>query len=113
MFYTLIKIFPPGGHEHSVIDILDSLKGPIMAITDCLDCSIMIETDRSSAVCYTEQWRTRKALELHLRSTLFSRVLEAMECSYQPPIVEFYEINAIGGLELVEQARQVIAATQQ
>lgn len=105
MMLTLIKIYTPAGHEQSVIDVLDTLKGPVTAISDCLDCTIMVEAERNSAICYMEQWRSREALEQHLRSALFSRVLEAMECSCQPPKIEFYEVNIIGGLELVEQAR--------
>ena len=31
------------------------------------------------------QWRSREALEQHLRPVLFSRVLEAMECSRPSP----------------------------
>jgi len=40
-----------------------------------------------------------------LNSNLYSRVLEAMECSCKPPDVEFYEVINVGGLELVNLAR--------
>lgn len=105
MYFSMIKIYPPPGNEHRVIDVLDSLKGPISAVADCLACSITVETDGTGAVCYSDQWRTREALDKHLRSALFSRLLEAMECSHQSPDIAFYDVTEVGGLKLVEQAR--------
>ncbi len=108
MYLSLIRIYPSQGNEHSIIDVLGSLKGPVAAIADCMACTITLETDETGAVCYSEQWRTREALDQHLRSTLFSRVLEAMEWSCKPPDVAFYSLRGIGGLELVEQARTIL-----
>lgn len=105
MFISVVKIFPPPGRAQAVIEILETLKGPIAAEASCLGCSITVEAGEGGAICYTEQWRTREALDRHLRSPLYSRVLEAMECSYQPPEVDFYEATDVGGLELVEKAR--------
>jgi quinol monooxygenase YgiN len=109
MYLSLIRIYPSPGNEHTVIDVLDSLRGPITAKVDCLICTVMVETDGTGAICYSEQWRTREAQEQHLRSALFGRVLEAMEWSCRPPKVEFYEVNAVGGLERVEQVRMTNA----
>lgn len=105
MLLSVVKIYPLPGREDVVADVLSSLKGPVSAIADCLGCSVAIEAGEGGAVCYTEQWRNRAALDRHLKSSLYSRVLEAMECSRQPPEVEFYEATGVGGLELVEYAR--------
>ncbi len=104
----MIRIYPAPEHEHAVIDVLDSLKGPVTANADCLACAISVETDGSGAVCYQETWRTREALEQHLRSPLFGRVLAAMEFSRQTPDVAFYDVTQTGGLDLVEQARSIV-----
>jgi len=108
MYLSMIRIYPAPEHEHAVIDVLDSLKGPITANVDGLACAISVETDGSGAVCYQEKWRTREAFEKHLRSTLFDRVLAAMEFSRQPPDIQFYDVTEAGGLDLVEQARVII-----
>ena len=105
MFVTWIKIFPPAGSEPAVVDVLQTLEGPLSGIADCLDCSIMTGVGQGGYVCYVEKWRTRSALEKHLRSTIFNRVLEAMECSQHLPEVAFFEITEVGGLSLIEQAR--------
>lgn len=105
MYFAVIRIYPYPGREQAVIDVLDTLKGPTAASTDCLGCSVAVESGEDGVICYTEQWRTRDALDRHLCSQLYGRVLEALECSRQSPDVEFYEATAAGGLELIEQAR--------
>lgn len=60
---------------------------------------------RGGAVCYTERWRTRGALDRHLSTPLYCRVLEAMECSCQPPQIEFLEVTNVSGFDVVERAR--------
>lgn len=108
MHLSMIRIYPAQEHEHAVIDVLDSLKGPITANADCLACAISVETDGSGAICYQETWRRREALQQHLRSALFGRVLAAMEFSRQPPDVTFYEVIQTGGLDMVKQARLIV-----
>ncbi|OKY74643.1 MAG: hypothetical protein BM485_12415 [Desulfobulbaceae bacterium DB1] len=106
MYLSIIKIYPSAEMEHVIIDVLESLKGPSTANVDCLDCTITVGTDNERRViCYTEQWRSREALDRRLGSASYSRVLEAIESSQLPPVVLFYEMNVIGGLELVERAR--------
>jgi quinol monooxygenase YgiN len=105
MYLSVVKIYPPPGSMPTLLDVLESMKGPVATLSDCLGCSVTVEVGENGAVCYTEQWRTREALERHLRSPLYGRVLEAMECSCRPPEVEFYEVTEVGGLELVEKVR--------
>ena len=106
MYLALIKIYPSPEMEPIIIDVLESLKGPNAGNADCLDCTITVgNDDESRVICYTERWRSREALDRHLRSARYGRVLEAMESSQLPPVALFYEVNDAGGLELVELAR--------
>jgi quinol monooxygenase YgiN len=105
MLQSIIRIYPRPGAEQTVLEVLESMKGQIAALNDCLGCSITVEVGEGGAICYTEQWRTREALDQHLRSPLYGRVLEAMECSSRTPEVEFYEVAEVGGLELIEKVR--------
>lgn len=105
MIFALIKIYPLPGREHSIIEVLDSMKGPVTALADCLGCQVLVETGEGGAVCYIEQWRTRQGLDRHLRSTLYGRVLEVMERSRLPPEIDFFDAVNIGGLELMKAVR--------
>ena len=105
MYLSIIKIYPSPGSEHIVVDVLESMKGQIAAITDCYGCSVSVESGEGGTICYTERWRDREALDRHLRSALYGRVLAAMELSHTPPVIEFFEATKAGGLDLVELAR--------
>ena len=101
----MIKIFPAPNSGSAIIDVLHSIVGPVDANADCLGCSVTAEMGEGGQILYLEQWRTKQALERHLRSQLFSRVLEAMEFSQVTPEIGFYEVSCVGGMELVELAR--------
>jgi quinol monooxygenase YgiN len=105
MILCMITIYPSPGEESRIIDVLDSIRGAMAANTDCHGCLFATEAGKSGAICYMERWRTREALDRHLRSALYCQLLEAIELSRIPPEVEFFEISTIGGLDVVEKAR--------
>lgn len=105
MLLSLITIHPVPGDESKVLDVLDSVQGLIAANADCRDCLFTAVVGPGKSICYMERWRTREALDRHLRSPLYCRVLEAIELSRTPPTVEFYEIISLGGLDLIESVR--------
>jgi quinol monooxygenase YgiN len=105
MIISIIKIYPPTGSEQRIIDVLESIKVLIVNLSDCLECSVAVEAGKDEQICYMEQWRTREALDRHLQSPLYGRVMEAMELSRLMPEIAFFESSSIGGLELVKNAR--------
>ncbi len=105
MYLSVIKIYPPPGRKKAIIDVLVRMKYPNEKDIDCLGGSVSFESGKGGAVCYMERWSTRDALDRHLRSSRYCRVLEAMECSRQSPEIEFFEVINIGGLDVVELAR--------
>ena len=105
MFLSIITIHPFSGDASKIIDVLNSMRGLVAIDADCKGCFLSVEAEERTSICYMERWRTRAALDKHLRSALYCRVLEAMELSRMPPTVEFYEIADIGGLDLIERVR--------
>ena len=105
MFFSIITIHPLPGEDVKIIDILDSMRGLTAANPDCQGCCLAIESGERKAICYMERWGTRDALERHIRSSLYCRVLEAMELSRLPPEVEFFEGHGVGALDFIEQIR--------
>jgi quinol monooxygenase YgiN len=105
MLLAMITIFPSQGKTSTVLDVLESMRGMIATNPDCVGSTLAVEGDEGGSIHYTERWRTREALDRHLRSSLYCRVLEAMELSQYPPKVEFFAVQDIGGLDLIEQAR--------
>jgi len=107
MYLSIVKIDALPDQEHTVMDVLESMKGPTSALAGCLGCSLTIEGGPGGTICYQERWRDRESLDRHLRSALYSRVLAAMELSRTPPVVEFFELTKAGGLDLVESVRVI------
>jgi quinol monooxygenase YgiN len=107
MILSIVRIYPRPGIEQNILEVLESLKGPMSSLADFLGASIAVEVGENGAICYLERWGSHEALDRHLCSPLYVRVLEAMECSCRPPEVEFLEVTELGGLERVEKARIV------
>lgn len=105
MLLSFVTIQPRPGDLAKLIDVLDSMCALLATDIGCLGCHLMVDAGENPSVRYLERWRNREALDRHLRSSLYCRVLEAMELSAQPPGVEFFEVLDTGGLEVVEQAR--------
>jgi len=105
MLLSIITIYPLQGEKSKIIEVLESVQRLVVTKTNCQGCLIAVEAITDNSICYMERWRTRETLDDHLRSTLYGRVLEAMELSCLPPTIEFFEITDIGALDLIESAR--------
>jgi quinol monooxygenase YgiN len=105
MLLAMITIFPTQGKAATILDVLASMRGMVATNPDCAGSALTVEGVEGGSICYMERWRTREALDRHLRSPLYCRVLEAMELSQSPPKVEFFTVQDVGGLNLIEQAR--------
>ena len=105
MLLAILTIFPLPGEESRIIEVLDSLRTVVAPNGECLESVITVAPGDGGLICYTERWRTREALEQHLSSPLYSRIFEAMELSRQPPKLEFLQVQEVGGLDMVAEAR--------
>lgn len=108
MILSLIKIFPANAKEQEILDILLSVRGPTLATSGCLECSIYEEHDDERAILYLEKWQSRKVMVSHLRSPLYPRVLKALELSARHPEIFFYELAGAEGIELIVRERSSI-----
>ncbi len=102
---SLVKIVPTPENRKQVLDILFSMKGPIQAIHGCLACNICMEEGEEGIIMFLEHWLTWDDFIRHIRSDLYSRMLEAMELSRKEPEVSFFEVTAMKGMELIEAVR--------
>jgi hypothetical protein len=51
------------------------------------------------------KWEAVDGLMKHLRSDTYKHLLLLMELSPSPPVSQFYTVEEVRGLELVQQAR--------
>ncbi|HTY21386.1 MAG TPA: antibiotic biosynthesis monooxygenase, partial [Geobacteraceae bacterium] len=59
------------------------------------------------AIIYLEKWLSSDLLYRHIRSELYSRVLEAMELARETPQVFVVDIGTAEGMKLIREIRKV------
>jgi quinol monooxygenase YgiN len=102
---SVIRIEPIPEKREEILCIFRSIKGPILAKSGCLDCLISEEDGDEGAILFMEHWQSWEDFTRHIRSEIYSKILEAMELSRQMPNVSFYEVSAIKGMELLRAVR--------
>jgi hypothetical protein len=75
------------------------------AIPGCLGCWISENDALDDRIHYAEQWESEAALDQHIRSDLYRRVLAAIDLSRQTPEVTIYQTIKTAGFELIQALR--------
>ena len=106
MVLGTVRILPPPDRRASVIEVLRTVQGPVRAQPGCVACEIYEEQGPDSAIVFLERWDPDEALEGHLRSDLYRRVLAAVEMSGGAPDIRFERVSSSEGIELIERLRR-------
>ena len=88
-----------------MLEILRSVVGPAESQPGCLSCHIYEEDGPVQATVLCGHWKTPTALQEHILSDLYLRVLAACELSKQPPEFCFHHISKTQGMDLVHKLR--------
>jgi quinol monooxygenase YgiN len=92
--------------QHSeLLEILRSVLGPTEAQPGCLSCHIYAEEGPDHAIVFGAHWETEAALQEHIRSDFYRRILVACELSDRPPEVSFHHVSRTQGMDLIQQLR--------
>ena len=105
MIIGTIRLLPPSNRRAEVLELLRSVRGPLRVQPGCVACDIYEEDESQPAVVFVERWASKEALEAHLRSDMYRRILAAVELSGGPPDIRFEHVSVIEGVEIIEQAR--------
>lgn len=100
-----LKIPVSPDQRGTVLEVLRSILGPVLAQPGCAGCHIYEEQSPEAGVVLVERWESEAALEAHIRSEFYRRILAAIELSGGPPEVRFEHISASEGMELIERLR--------
>ncbi len=105
MVISILKVLPLPGNRDAILEILRSVIDLILGQSGCMACACYEEHNNARAVLYVEQWSSKDALHRHIRSSLYRRVISAMELADKAPEISFYEISQPMGIELIEALR--------
>ena len=107
MIVGMLRI-PLASNRHAeVLEVLRSVKGPVLAQPGCKAYHIYDEQGQDPAVVLVERWESRATLEAHIRSDIYRRILGAIELAGAPPEMSFEVVSAREGMELVERLRRL------
>lgn len=106
MFLSVIRIVPVPEKRDGLLEMLISVAKQTKLLHGCAGCTVYEESGNGNAVLFLERWGSREALDRHVRSDLYIRVLHAMDLAREPPEISFYEISGEKGLELIHELRE-------
>jgi len=84
---------------------LVSLTGPTAVSPGCMDCNVFQSFQDDNELLVEMNWESPEDLMCHLKSDTYKRLLLLMELSPRPPVIQFYSVQELRGLDLVEAAR--------
>ncbi len=105
MVEVVLRLVAPPHRAEELVRTLRSLMLPLQAAPGFVSCRLYTEADRPEALCYLEEWGTPEALDDHLRSSHFTRLLSLMEAAAEPPELRLNWIAEVKGLEYLEKVR--------
>jgi quinol monooxygenase YgiN len=105
MIVGTLRILPAPDRRAEILKVFRAIQGPVLAQPGCAACHIYEEQGPEQVVVLVERWESHAALEAHLRSEAYRRILGAIELSGGPPEVCFDYVSATEGMDLIERAR--------
>jgi quinol monooxygenase YgiN len=105
MMIEQLTIRAPRGKRQQVADAIFSLLGPTEVKPGCMKCQLLQSWHDPDRLVLQSSWKTPEDLTSHLQSDNYKRLLLLMELSPVAPILEFWTVQEVGGLELVQTAR--------
>jgi quinol monooxygenase YgiN len=105
MVIELMSISIPSSKRHEIGRAMASLVGPTQAEPGCLSCGLYQNWTNPDELRFEGRWETWDDLVRHLQSDIYKKFLLLMELSLAPPVLDFYMVSEIKGLNLVNEAR--------
>ncbi len=105
MIVSSLRLLLSEPDRHRVISSLTPVIGWTRVQPGCRVCHLLTDPDDLRVVVLWEEWDTQDALDRHLRSEQYRRVLAAIELAQEAPEIRFDIVETRGGFEVVEAAR--------
>jgi quinol monooxygenase YgiN len=105
MILSFITLIPQPEKRQAMLDILRTMEALTRTKPGCLSCCIYEQANDKHAVLYVEKWQSMETLERHVQSSMYMRLLTAMELASEEPKIEFHEVEKTMGMDLIEALR--------
>ena len=105
MIISLLKLKPIPEKQNAVLDILRFVKDRVTLMRGCLESVIYQECDPDPMILYLEHWQSKEDLNRHIQSSIYLRVLNAMDLCREKPEILFYDVSNMKGMEWIATLR--------
>ena len=105
MVIATLRMSVPPEKQDDVLRALRSVMGPTRAQLKCVSCQLYRDADDSDLLALVQEWESQEALDEHIRSDDYRRVLAVMELASERPEIKFITASHTAGMELIEQLR--------
>jgi quinol monooxygenase YgiN len=91
--------------QKELVQTILSMIGPMEKEAGCLSYALFCNVQDKNLLNLLEEWQTRKDLDRHLRSEMFSVLLGAKSLLFHPPQIQIHTVSHSEGMETVNVAR--------
>ena len=105
MIIATLRMSVPPERRDDVLTTLRLVMGPTQAQLSCISCRLYQDVEDENLMSLVQEWESREALETHIRSNDYKKILAVMELASEPPEIKFVESLKTDGMELIEEIR--------
>jgi quinol monooxygenase YgiN len=91
--------------QKELVQTILSMIGPMEKEAGCLSYALFCNIKDKNLMNLLEEWQTRKDLDRHLRSEMFSVLLGTKSLLFDPPQIQIHTVSHSEGMESVNTAR--------
>ncbi len=106
MILASLRVVVPQKNRNEILRTLRPLLGPTRVRQGCLDCRLYQDTEDEDTYLFVQVWESEAALEDHIASEEYRKVLAVMDLAAEAPEVAFHTVTRTAGMELIREVRQ-------
>jgi len=106
MVRASIKMMISSSKRNEMLEILSPIAERARFEPGCISCRLYQGAEVKNLILLEEFWRDEEALERHLQSEDYRKVLLVVEMAVEPPEIRFDAIAQSTGFETIEKARR-------
>lgn len=106
MVMVTLHIRVPRNVTTHVIDLFESYRGPVSVRAGCRSVQLYSHYSTPGEFMLIEEWGSPGALNDHIRSDDFRKVLALMDLAAIAPDLRFHTVSSAKGFDLVRELRQ-------
>ena len=112
MLIMSLRIRVPSHAVPHIVGLFESYRGPVSVRAGCSSVNLYEHPSSTGDFILLAEWNSEGALEAHVRSDDFRKVLAIMDLADEPPELKFNTVSSARGFELVEEIRREQASSE-